>query len=57
MPDGLIYENNILIGIIEIKCPYSKRNQTIEEMANDKKFYLETENKEYKLKRSHDYFY
>ena len=38
-PDGLVFDN-FEFGLIEIKCPYSKREWTPEEMLQDKKFYV-----------------
>lgn len=40
-PDSLIFdENDKLIGGIEIKCPYSKKDITVEEAITLKDFYL-----------------
>ena len=38
-PDGLVFDN-AEFGLIEIKCPYSKREWAPEEMLQDEKFYV-----------------
>ena len=38
-PDGLVFDNSEFESI-EIKCPYSKREWTPEEMLQDEKFYV-----------------
>ena len=43
---------------VEIKCPISKFNKNIDEVLNDKSFYLEmVDDRKVQLKRSHKYFY
>ena len=41
-PDGVICDNahNPRIGLIEIKCPYSKRDYYPNDLLNDDKFYV-----------------
>ena len=41
-PDGVICDNahNPQIGLIEIKCPYSKRDYYPNDLLNDDKFYV-----------------
>ena len=41
----------------EIKCPSSKLDQSINDVLEDKEFYLEKANGKIQLKRSHKYFY
>ena len=58
-PDGVILDkNNQEIGLLEIKCPYSKRNSSVTDMVNDKSFYiaLDKDKKPY-LKKDHQYGY
>ena len=31
-PDGIVFENDIAVGCIEVKCPYSKRDMTIKRL-------------------------
>ncbi|XP_063931863.1 uncharacterized protein LOC135143855 [Zophobas morio] len=51
-PDGLIGEN----GILEVKCPKSAENLTVEEASKTlKQFYIDK--KQGCLKRTHNYFY
>ena len=42
---------------IEIKCPFSKKNLTIEEACSDKNFFMKLSDGIPKLKRNHDYFF
>ena len=42
---------------VEIKCPSSKLDQSINDVFKDRKFYLERANGKIQLKRSHKYFY
>ena len=51
-PDGIVTSK-----AIEIKCPYSKKDMTIEEMCTEKTFYLKMVNGKPKLKERHAYFY
>lgn len=44
-------------GILEVKCPYSKRDITPEEACKDPDFYCTFENGRLNLKRSHQYFH
>ena len=41
-PDGLVKDsnNNPNIGMLEIKCPKSKRNSTPQELLGDQSFYI-----------------
>ena len=42
---------------VEINCPSSKLDQSINDVLKDKEFYLEKANGKIQLKRSHKYFY
>ena len=44
-------------GIGEVKCPFSKKNLSIEDACNDKNFFLDKLNGKITLKRTHNYFY
>ena len=44
-------------GEVEIKCPSSKLDQSVNDVLKDKKAYLEKANGKIQLKRSHKYFY
>ena len=44
-------------GVIEVKCPYSKREVTPREACSDPKFYCELVNSEIRLKSSHIYYH
>jgi len=54
-PDGLIGNNHI----VEIKCPYTARDMTIDEALQTKSFYLERagEDNSLMLKKSHVYWH
>ena len=43
LPDGLITDESStpILGLIEIKCPFSKRNLHPQDMLKDKHFYVE----------------
>ena len=56
-PDGLVSCSCCGEGIIEIKCPYSKKDTSIEEALLDKKFYLREVDGEIKLSKEHSYCY
>ena len=58
-PDGVIFDKKVQeIGLLEIKCPYNKRNLSIESIVNDKTFYiaLNKDKKPY-LKKEHHFGY
>lgn len=58
--DRLVYDpssKNGTLGGLEVKCPYSKRGQSIEQACSDKKFFMTIENGNPVLKREHAYFY
>ena len=53
-PDGLIGSN----AILEVKCPFTERNSTIDEAISKKGFYLmKDEPSGYRLKDSHTYWH
>ena len=57
-PDGIIFENDIPVGCLEIKCPYSIRDMKLEEASsNDKNFFLKSKNNGLKLKCKKGYYY
>ena len=53
-PDGLITDESStpILGLIEIKCPFSKRNLHPQDMLKDKNFYVELRDGMPHLKRS-----
>lgn len=59
-PDGKIYDPNDAdqFGLLEIKCPYSWRNATMEEACQDPKFFCEQVGEDFKLKisKKEDYY-
>ena len=44
-------------GIVEIKCPYSKREVSPEDACGDSSFYCELINSEVRLKQTHAYYH
>ena len=57
-PDGLMYVGFGKIAIIEVKCPYKHRNNTIAQACEDSGFCLAfNSNDQPILKRSHDYYF
>ena len=57
-PDGIITANGEKYLAVEVKCPYSARNMTVEEaLRNIKAFCLSKEGDKLTLKHSHRYFY
>ncbi len=58
-PDGLVNDNqhDPQYGLIEIKCPRSKRDCTPDEMVSDAKFYVGIEDGKPYLKKNHSVGY
>ena len=57
-PDGIISCHCCTKGVLEIKCPYCHREESIEvAAANDRKFCLNERNGSLYLDHSHPYFY
>ncbi|KAJ3655544.1 hypothetical protein Zmor_014669 [Zophobas morio] len=56
-PDGVVFDEVHGYGLCEIKCPYSKKWETIKEAAKMKNFCLALENGQTYLKRTHNYYY
>ncbi len=56
-PDGLLCDNNKAVGAVEIKCPYSKRNMSLSDACEDKKFYLQLREDKIHLKEKYLYYY
>ena len=58
-PDGIIFDKKIQdIGLLEIRCPYNKRNLSIESIITDKTFYIAlSKDKKPYLKKEHHFDY
>ena len=57
-PDGIVLENGVPIGCIEIKWPYSKKDMMLADAAKeDKTFFLKLTDSGLELKRNHLYYY
>ena len=58
-PDGRVNDpsSDQPNGLVEIKCPYTKRAQTPQEACEDAEFYCTIENGKLKLKHSHAYYH
>jgi hypothetical protein len=52
-PDGLVGDDSL----VEIKCPFSKRLDTIEEAVADRTFYVQMLDESYILKEDHPYYH
>ena len=55
-PDGKVCEDGVT-GLIEVKCPYSARDLTVEEASRTKSFYLKNNSGTITLKKKHDYYH
>ena len=55
-PDGLVKGVEATDGVLEVKCPYSKRDITPGEACSDKNFYCELHNSEIQLKTNSHIF-
>lgn len=58
-PDGKVFDpaSSSRYGLLEIKCPFSKRDDTLEEAAADPNFYLQKVAGNFSLKRNHSQGY
>lgn len=58
-PDFLVEDNSetTTIGLGEVKCPYAKRELTIQECCEDPNFFLSDASGEIKLKQKHAYYF
>ena len=58
-PDGRVHDpsSDQPNGLLEIKCPYTKRAQTPQEAREDTAFYCTLENGKLKLKHNHAYYH
>ena len=56
-PDGLVSDNTEAgIGLLEIKCPKTKRKSTPDDLMADESFYVSLVNGKPELKREHGYY-
>lgn len=56
-PDGLVKCSCCGEGVVEIKCPYNQRDQTIDQMVSRSDVCLEKTNEGTRLKRESTYFF
>ena len=56
-PDGIVSCSCCGIGVNEIKCPYCKRDNSINEAVEDKKFCVQSVSGKLALDRNHAYYY
>ena len=58
-PDFLVFDpkEELSFGIGEVKCPFSKKDVSIDEASKDKQFFLQNINGKIQLRKSHNYFY
>ena len=53
-PDGLVLDHSKnQIRLLEIKCPYTRRNATSRELVKDENFYVELLDGKFVLKKDH----
>ena len=55
-PDGKVFDPACLsakYGLLEVKCPFSKKANTLEQAAADPTFYLEKNGSSFHLKKEH----
>lgn len=58
--DRMVYDptvENFKQGGLEVKCPYSKRDMTLEKACEDKAFYLQKKGDDIVLSKDHQYYY
>ena len=57
-PDGKVFDpsSKSKFGLLEIKCPYSKRRDTLDQAASYPDFYIEKAGADFYLKKTHLYF-
>ena len=56
-PDGIVMKDNFPVGCIEAKCPYSKKDMTLQEASTDSKFFMKITDGACQLKKNHMYYY
>ena len=56
-PDGKVFDPSTenKYGLLEIKCPFPKRRDTLEQAASDPNFYMEKHGETFCLKKDHFY--
>ena len=55
--DGILAKENVPVGCIEIKCPYSKKGIAIANAVKDKSYFLQSSCEGIQLKRRHEYYF
>lgn len=57
-PDGILQDPRTGkdLAVLEVKCPYKHRNNTVTDACKDKNFCLEKEGGSYMLKKDHPYY-
>ena len=57
-PDGIVTKDDIVVGCLEVKCPYASKYLDICEAAqNDQQFFLKQSENCWRLKENHAYYY
>jgi phage FluMu protein Com len=57
VPDGIVKKDGKNVGIIEIKCPFTKRLNTIDEISNINTSFLSKSEGKIVLRQNHNYYY
>ena len=57
-PDGKVFDpsSSSKFGLLEIKCPFSKRGNTLDQASSDPDFYIEKVGADFFLKKTHSYY-
>ena len=56
-PDGVVEKEGTPVKLIEIKCPYSARDISVEEACGDHKFFCSLQSDKIRLKEDHSYYF
>ena len=56
-PDGIVSLGDGKFGVVEVKCPYKNRKNTIKEACKDSSFCLSKRDGQIALDHRHDYYY
>lgn len=57
-PDGKVFDpsSDEKFGLLEIKCPFSKRNESLDQAVEDQNFYIDKIGDNFCLKETHSYY-
>ena len=57
-PDGKVFDpsSSSKFGLLDIKCPFPKRGDTLDQASSDPDFYIEKVGADFFLKKTHSYY-